>query len=123
MKRPLSPHLSIYKLGISALMSVTHRATGIILFTGNLALLLFLTLLAFFKETYPFLAWFLGNIVVQTGLFFYAVSLFYHSFNGLRHMLWDLNIGFERKAIKVTNWLIFGLTIIGVILLWRTIYV
>lgn len=31
LKRPLSPHLTIYQVQLTSMLSVTHRATGIIL--------------------------------------------------------------------------------------------
>ncbi|WP_241760184.1 succinate dehydrogenase, cytochrome b556 subunit [Anaplasma marginale] len=30
--RPLSPHLQVYKLPVAALLSITHRASGLFLF-------------------------------------------------------------------------------------------
>jgi len=33
-KLPLSPHLQIYRLPLSAILSITHRATGVILALG-----------------------------------------------------------------------------------------
>ncbi|GBL89482.1 hypothetical protein AVEN_87826-1 [Araneus ventricosus] len=36
LQRPLSPHLTIYKLQLTSVLSVTHRATGIVLSTGIL---------------------------------------------------------------------------------------
>lgn len=38
LKRPMSPHLSIYKMQLTSGLSLTHRATGIILATYALAL-------------------------------------------------------------------------------------
>lgn len=32
LKRPLSPHLSIYKPQITSMLSITHRITGFVLF-------------------------------------------------------------------------------------------
>jgi len=31
LKRPMSPHLTIYQVQLTSLLSVTHRTTGIIL--------------------------------------------------------------------------------------------
>jgi succinate dehydrogenase / fumarate reductase cytochrome b subunit len=42
-KRPLSPHLQVYRLPLTAIISVTHRMTGVLLTAG---LLLFVVSLA-----------------------------------------------------------------------------
>ena len=44
--RPLSPHLQIYKLPLPAVMSITHRISGVVLSSGTLLLALWLMLLA-----------------------------------------------------------------------------
>lgn len=36
--RPLSPHLQVYRLPLTALMSISHRATGVALSVGTLLL-------------------------------------------------------------------------------------
>ncbi len=123
MKRPLSPHLSIYKLDMNAIMSISHRIAGVILFFGTVGLVKFLAILAVFTSLQPLTQWFLKIWIVQ-GLFLaYGAALFYHTLNGIRHMLWDLNIGFEPGFIKITGWIILALTLISTFLLWRAIYV
>ena len=36
--RPLSPHLQVYRIQLTSLLSITHRATGIALAVGTLLL-------------------------------------------------------------------------------------
>ncbi|MCA3267808.1 MAG: succinate dehydrogenase, cytochrome b556 subunit, partial [Azospirillum sp.] len=35
-ERPLSPHLQVYRLPLTAWLSITHRATGVALAVGTL---------------------------------------------------------------------------------------
>ena len=44
--RPLSPHLQIYKLPLPALMSISHRITGVALSSGTILLAMWLLCLA-----------------------------------------------------------------------------
>ena len=44
--RPLSPHLQIYRLPLPAILSITHRMTGVVLSTGTILLALWLIALA-----------------------------------------------------------------------------
>ena len=41
--RPLSPHLQVYRLPLTALLSITHRGTGVFLSLGAIFLVLLVT--------------------------------------------------------------------------------
>jgi len=93
--RPLSPHLQIYKLPPTALMSVLHRGTGVVLCIGTLFLVLVLASAAVgpdnFAGTYNLLSSWFGYLV----LFGFTFALYAHFCNGIRHLLWDMGYGFE----------------------------
>lgn len=93
--RPLSPHLQIYKLPPTALMSVVHRGTGVVLCIGTLFLVLVLASAAGgaenFVSTEKLLSSWFGYLV----LFGFTFSLYAHFCNGIRHLLWDMGYGFE----------------------------
>ena len=44
--RPLSPHLQIYRLPLPALMSISHRLSGVVLSTGTIFVAVWLMMLA-----------------------------------------------------------------------------
>ena len=123
MKRPVSPHLSIYKLDMNAIMTISHRIAGIILFLGTIGLIKFLAVLAIFTSLQPLTQWILRTWLMQSLTLIYTVALFYHTFNGIRHMLLDLGIGFEKHILKITGWMVIIATFISTILLWRWVYV
>lgn len=93
--RPLSPHLQIYKLPPTALMSVLHRGTGVVLCIGTLFLVLVLASAAVgaenFAGTYNLLSSWFGYLV----LFGFTFALYAHFCNGIRHLLWDMGYGFD----------------------------
>lgn len=93
--RPLSPHLQIYKLPPTALMSVLHRGTGVVLCIGTLFLVLVLASAAVgadnFASTYNLLSSWFGYLV----LFGFTFSLYAHFCNGIRHLIWDMGYGFD----------------------------
>ncbi|MEM7256598.1 MAG: succinate dehydrogenase, cytochrome b556 subunit [Pseudomonadota bacterium] len=93
--RPLSPHLQIYKLPPTALMSVLHRGTGVVLCIGTLFLVLVLASAAVgpdnFGGTYNLLSSWFGYLV----LIGFTFSLYAHFCNGIRHLLWDMGYGFD----------------------------
>ncbi len=55
--RPLSPHLGIYRWQITMTMSILHRATGIWLAVGTLALVYWLIAAVSGPDTYTTAQW------------------------------------------------------------------
>lgn len=96
---PLSPHLSIYRLPLTALLSITHRLTGVFLSLGICVWLLMLIALRWNPATYEALQqWLLtapGRLF--TGVFLFA--LFFHLSHGIRHLIWDTGHGLERDHL------------------------
>lgn len=99
---PTSPHLQIYRLPLTALLSITHRITGVILSFGLLLLIWILAAAAFNPDYYnamlPHLGSWYGQIFV-IGLIF---SLYLHFCNGVRHLFWDAGYGFELETADLT---------------------
>ena len=122
MKRPLSPHLTIYKLSMPALMSISHRISGIMLLVGSLGFLKFFVILAFFPSLQPLLFWCIKNPIIQGITVLYAGVLFYHSINGIRHMIWDLGIGLDKKHVQLSGWVVVMLTLISLTVWLRAFY-
>ena len=98
--RPLSPHLQVYRLPITARLSILHRATGVALSLGALYLVAWVVFASASPGTYAkfqaFNASIIGRIVLGGWLF----CLFYHLCNGIRHLFWDAGIGFERAEAR-----------------------
>lgn len=43
---------------------------------------------------------------------FFAFPFFYHSLNGLRHLGWDIGLGFKNQQVIRTGWSVVGLTVV-----------
>jgi succinate dehydrogenase / fumarate reductase cytochrome b subunit len=93
--RPLSPHLQIYKQGLTGITSILHRFSGIALSAGILYLLCWLVAAAQGAESFDRLQDFNGSIIGRLLLFGWSVAFFYHLLNGIRHLAWDAGFGFE----------------------------
>ena len=116
LSRPVSPHLSIYRPQITWYASAFNRVTGITL-SGSLYLFGIAYLIA------PYTGWHLETqsmvaavaawpatikIAVKS---FFAFPFFFHSLNGLRHLSWDLGIGFKNPQVIKTGWTAVGLSV------------
>ncbi len=120
--RPLSPHLTIYKPQITSLMSITHRITGIFQSIGLLVISIFLISLLFGSQIHNTLQIFLNHIVGKTFFIFYTFSLCYHLFNGIRHLAWDLGLGFNLNNVNYTGYATIILAFMLNFFIWLVVY-
>ena len=98
--RPLSPHLQVYHLPLTALMSITHRMTGGALTVGTLLLAWWVTAAAHGEAQYEQVQAFLGTWLGLLILLGFSFALFYHLCNGLRHLFWDFGRYFELEQTR-----------------------
>lgn len=98
--RPLSPHLQVYRLPLLALLSISHRITGVAMFVAALFLVYWLAALAAGPSAFEAAQDFFGNLVIQLILFLATYGLFYHLCNGIRHLFWDAGMGFEIEVAE-----------------------
>jgi succinate dehydrogenase / fumarate reductase cytochrome b subunit len=109
LERPLSPHLSIYRLEINMLMSIIHRITGLSLYVGTLLLAAWLVAAATGKEPFDAVSGLFRHPIGKLILFGYTWALVHHLLGGLRHLVWDSGRGLQIWQVNVLSWLtIFG---------------
>lgn len=121
--RPLSPHLQIYRLPLVAIMSITHRATGVGNVIGLAMLTCWLLAAASGEGAYDGIMWFFGSFIGQLMLFGWTLSLYYHLCNGLRHLGWDIGLGFELADAERSGQIVIGATLVLTVLTWIVGYV
>jgi len=108
-RRPLSPHLQVYRPQITSVMSITHRATGVALAVGTLLLTYWLVAAASGPEAYAHAQSLLSSKLGLLFLFLWTWALFYHLSNGVRHLFWDAGYGFELETVdKTGKWVIIA---------------
>jgi len=110
--RPLSPHLSVYKMTITMAMSIIHRITGAALYVGTVLLAIWLLAAATSPEAFATVQALWGSILGRLVLLGYTWALVHHALGGLRHFIWDSGAGFgpERRTFA-------QLTLVGSILI------
>jgi succinate dehydrogenase / fumarate reductase cytochrome b subunit len=100
-ERPLSPHLSVYKMTRYTLAtSIFNRITGLILSFGLILLVYWLMAVASGTRAYEN-----AHEILSAGIFklVYAgllVAFCYHLVAGMRHLVWDTGRGLERAQSK-----------------------
>ena len=115
-KRPLSPHLQIYRPQLTSVLSITHRLTGFALSLVILlspAILYFLTLS---KDSHTLVMNVFQNSFVKLVLFLAIFGLSYHLCNGIRHLAWDAGYGLDLDSSYKSGYAVVA-TSLGITLL------
>ena len=107
-KRPMSPHLQIYDLPMTAKLSVLHRGTGAVLALGMLLLVISLAVAAGGESGWGSYQGVLFGWLGKLVLFGFTFALYYHFCNGLRHMWWDLGRGLDLSHAAASGKLVLG---------------
>ncbi|PMD47173.1 cytochrome b560 subunit of succinate dehydrogenase [Hyaloscypha variabilis F] len=121
-KRPVSPHLAIYRMQINYFTSPLNRITGSIL-SGGLycfgAAYLVSPLFGWHLDTATLVAAF-GSLPLAVKIAAKATMAFqltFHGINGVGHLVWDTGSRFQRKQIVSQGWTILGLSVASAVYL------
>lgn len=117
-KRPLSPHLSIYRREWTMIYSILHRISGVTLSFGLVGLVVWLFALANSPDFFEFYAGFLASPIGLPILFVGSWSLTYHFANGIRHLVWDIGLGYELRIAERSGHIVAILSLIANLLVW-----
>tara|TARA_B100000315_G_C14569931_1_gene584960 strand:- start:923 stop:1297 length:375 start_codon:yes stop_codon:yes gene_type:complete len=117
-KKPLSPHLQIYKPQITSILSISHRITGIILFFSTFLICFWLFSIAFNNNFESLINIFFSKTIGKTLLFFITLSFFYHLLNGIRHLFWDIGYGYKLSNTYLSGIFVVLLSLIINIYIW-----
>jgi succinate dehydrogenase / fumarate reductase cytochrome b subunit len=118
-RRPLSPHLWIYRFGYTMSLSILHRMTGLVLSVGLLLFAAWLAAAAAGPESYERLVGLLPAPLLKAGLALLTLAFVYHLANGIRHLCWDTGVGLERHQARRSAMLVVLFTaIVGGALLY-----
>ena len=117
-RRPLSPHLQIYKWQVQMVTSILHRATGIALAVGTLLLAWALVALAQGDAAYARFKAVIGSPLGIVLLVGWSWSLFFHLCNGIRHLLQDAGLGYAVAQFVRSSWLAVVGSVVLLVLVW-----
>ncbi len=116
--RPLSPHLQIYAWQWTMALSILHRATGVGLAGGTLLLVWWLLALANGAESFDTVQMVIGSWIGRLCLLGWTWALFYHFCNGIRHLFWDIGVGFELDTARNSGYTVVAASLVFTGLAW-----
>jgi succinate dehydrogenase / fumarate reductase cytochrome b subunit len=97
--RPISPHLQIYKLPLTAIISISHRLTGVFLSVGLIGLVFIIGQITLGEENFNYMQTALHTIPCRILIIGFVYALMFHLCHGLRHLLWDAGQTFSREKL------------------------
>lgn len=120
--RPLSPHLQVYKPQITSVMSILHRATGLLICLGLFVLTAWLVALATSQELYNSVMDLVHTSIGRYFLFCLSWAFFYHFCTGIRHILWDAGLFMKLPQVYSTGRIALGVSTLLTVLIWLKIF-
>jgi len=115
-KKPLSPHIQVYKWHISSLVSISHRITGVINIIGITLICLWASLLILGENNYEIIGTLLNSLIGKFIILSLTWSFCFQILSEIRHLFMDLGYGFELKTTKITGLIvIFGSLVLTIV--------
>lgn len=110
--RPLSPHLTIYKMSRYTLASsILNRFTGALLSAGLILLVYWLVSVAEGAHAYAGALAVLASWPLKVVYALLLAAFAYHSVAGVRHLIWDTGRGLARDQSRRSAYWVFGVSI------------
>ena len=97
--RPISPHLQVYKLPLTGIISILHRMTGVLLSVGLIFFVYIIYAVAGGSNTYSSMQAFMSLWLLQIIYWGFIYALFFHLCHGVRHLIWDTGKSFDRDTL------------------------
>ena len=98
--RPTSPHLQAYKLPLTAVISISHRITGVLLSAGLVITVYMIVATSDGENSYHAMQALLSSWLLRPFYWGFIFALFFHLCHGVRHLIWDAGYGFEHGTLK-----------------------
>jgi len=115
-KRPVNLDISTIKLPVTAIASITHRVTGVVLLGGVLILLWLLGVSLSSPEGFDYAASFSASLLGKLILWAILAALSYHLVAGLRHLMMDLGFWEEKESGKASAKVALALSVVLIVL-------
>lgn len=97
--RPLSPHLQVYRLPLTGIVSITHRMTGVMLSFGLFLFVYLVSSIAGGSDTYASMQEVMDIWLFRLVYWGFIYALFFHLVHGIRHLIWDMGKTYEKENL------------------------
>lgn len=122
VKRPLSPHLQVYRWGWHMAASIVNRMTGVALAVGSILFAWWLVAMATGPEYFEMVQELAGSVVGRLVLFGLTYALMQHLAGGIRHLIMDMGKMYDLGPNTSSARLTFIFAIVMTIVIWAAAY-
>jgi succinate dehydrogenase / fumarate reductase cytochrome b subunit len=98
--RPTSPHLQVYRLPLTGIISITHRMTGVMLSAGLIFFVYIVSSVAGGATSYAAMQAVMGMGLIKLIYWGFIYALFFHLCHGVRHLIWDAGKSFDTETLN-----------------------
>lgn len=98
-QRPLSPHLQVYRLPVTGVLSIAHRISGVLVAIGASFLVLLPLSIAQGPGRFAIIHELLASVPGRLLVWLWILLFLFHLCHGFRHLLWDIGLGFSRENL------------------------
>ena len=116
--RPMAPHLQVYRMSITMVMSGAHRITGLCMYIGTLLLAWFLFSAAADAATFSWFSAFIHSWIGRFVLLGYTWSLLHHLLGGVRHMAMDMGYVLDQPNLDKFAWGVLYASLTATLVVW-----
>jgi succinate dehydrogenase / fumarate reductase cytochrome b subunit len=116
--RPLSPHLQVWRWHVTLFGSILHRLTGMALYVGAVIVAGWAAALAGGPQTYGNYMHLMGSPLGKLVMFGLTFAVFYHLANGVRHLAWDVGLGFTPRTADMTGAAVIAFAVAATLAVW-----
>ncbi|MES9946678.1 succinate dehydrogenase, cytochrome b556 subunit [Candidatus Thiodiazotropha sp. CDECU1] len=102
--RPVFLNLFKIRLPMAGIMSIIHRATGVVMVLAIPLLIYLLDLSLSGPDGFAAAKGLFANGLVKLILFLFVWGLMHHFLAGIRYLLIDIDIGVEKPMFRQTAW-------------------
>jgi succinate dehydrogenase / fumarate reductase cytochrome b subunit len=117
-KKPVFLNLLQIRLPIAGIMSIIHRASGMLMVLLIPLSVYLLDLSLADEEGFSAVGSLLHSTLVSFILLLLLWALLHHLYSGVRYLLIDVEIGVERPVYRYTAWAVTLLAPLSALLLW-----
>ncbi len=118
VRRPMSPHLGVYRLQLSMVLSGMYRISGIVSSIATLLLVWWLVAAATGPKSFAVVQRVVANPLGLLVLFGWTLAVVFHTVGGLRHLAWDAGYGFAKDVFNRTGPLVIAVSVVLTLVIW-----
>jgi len=119
--RPLSPHVTIFRWPLNAIMSILHRITGVVMAGGGVLVVWWFLAASVSESYFAVVDGLITSIVGDLVMLGLLAALCHHFCNGIRHLIWDTGRGLGDRDITLSSRVSLGGAIILFVVIILTV--